>query len=299
LVAIIVLGVCAIVTRNSILEAFYITRLDRKNFTRALEAADALLRVGTIKSLDRLLQVYGESIATLNIDESQNEDGIDMLPWRVCEFTKFTRITVDEAFKEYDKSTMALAIACARASLGIVKHEPAVALPLLKRKINDYATEVHVRRLCVVLFGQLVIAHEADAVDFASVARSEDATTRFYLARTLDRIGPEAIDVLPVLIERLEDEEVSIRWEAASAVSNIGEAANAAVPALIRMLEDKNGDTRYWAVRALEGMHARGAPAVHILRKMAKDDEDENIRVDAAKALETIEAGIPDAGSVR
>jgi hypothetical protein len=32
---------------------------------------------------------------------------------------------------------------------------------------------------------------------------------------------------------------------------------------------------------------------------MAKDDEDENIRVDAAKALETIEAAIPDAGSVR
>ena len=65
------------------------------------------------------------------------------------------------------------------------------------------------------------------------------------------KIGPEAKEAVPVLIDALKDENIYVRRRAALVLVKIGPEAKAAVPALIDALKDKDKDVRSNAAEAL------------------------------------------------
>jgi HEAT repeat protein len=94
------------------------------------------------------------------------------------------------------------------------------------------------------------------AVDAApalvQVLWSSDPDLPFVAANALGDIGPEA--VLP-LIQALEDGNERVRWFAAYALGRIGPDAGDAIPALARVLEEeRNHSVREAAAEALEAI---------------------------------------------
>ena len=78
----------------------------------------------------------------------------------------------------------------------------------------------------------------------------EDYDVRQSAAGALGQIGPAAV---PALIQALKrDEDSWVRMLAATALGAIGPDAKAAVPALIQALTDEHDDVRGQAAEALE-----------------------------------------------
>ena len=68
----------------------------------------------------------------------------------------------------------------------------------------------------------------------------QDPEVRQYATRVLAKIGEDAIDAVPALIQTLQDPEEIVRVSAAKALGSIGEGAVDAVPALIPLLQDQD-----------------------------------------------------------
>ena len=82
-----------------------------------------------------------------------------------------------------------------------------------------------------------------------SVRFAENCAVRCFAIETLGAIGKTATDAVPVLIERLRDEDYVVRMRAARALGAIG--AKEAVPALIEGLRDEDSEVRGLAAEAL------------------------------------------------
>ena len=78
-----------------------------------------------------------------------------------------------------------------------------------------------------------------------------DAEDRKHAAETLGKIGPEAKDAIPSLVELLKDPEEVVRKAAARALGQIGWAAKDAVPKLVALLKDTHDYVRQVAARRL------------------------------------------------
>ena len=76
-----------------------------------------------------------------------------------------------------------------------------------------------------------------------SVRFAEDCSVRCVAIKTLGAIGKTATDAVPVLIERLRDEDFVVRMRAAEALGAIG--AKEAVPGLIESLRDEDSDVAH------------------------------------------------------
>jgi len=86
----------------------------------------------------------------------------------------------------------------------------------------------------------------------ARALHDENAYTRCWAARVLGKIGPQAKEVVPVLIGMLEDKEhgqFGAGAAAARALGNMGPDAKRAVPELVKLLE--NASMRAAAAEAL------------------------------------------------
>lgn len=117
------------------------------------------------------------------------------------------------------------------------------------------------------------------------VLSSSDNEARCQAIETLVRIGPDAKQALPRLINLLSLRQ-SYCWAAlVTAVGRVGE--DAAVPALVELLTDPRVEVRRSAVSALAEMGAEAAIAQVPLAELL-NDEDRRTRELAAKALETI-----------
>jgi HEAT repeat protein len=126
--------------------------------------------------------------------------------------------------------------------------------------------------------------------DLVTLLKDQRQTSeaRWNAARTLAKIGPDAVGGLDALIESLDDEEWIIREHSAEAIGDLGEGAAAkAVPALTAMLSDPVARVRRDAVRSLGYFGTLSRGAVPEIKKLL-DDEDEKVRKAAATALMSI-----------
>ncbi len=103
------------------------------------------------------------------------------------------------------------------------------------------------------------IGEDATPSLIKSVRFAEDSAVRCVAIEALGAIKTTAKDAVPVLIERLRDEEAVVRMRAARALGEMG--AKKAVPALIESLRDEDSDVRGLAAEALGviGPAAKGA----------------------------------------
>jgi HEAT repeat protein len=75
---------------------------------------------------------------------------------------------------------------------------------------------------------------------------------RIHAGLLLGRMGPEASEAVPTLLELLHDESVQNRKLAAWTLGNIGQGVVEAVPALLVAVRDSNEGVRMMAREALE-----------------------------------------------
>ena len=113
---------------------------------------------------------------------------------------------------------------------------------------------------------------------------SRTADARWNAARTIGKIGPPAVETVPILIEMTKDKEATVRGNAAEAIGDIGPKAAAGVPALIDVLDDPAHRVRHHAVRSL-GYIGKGAKeSVPHIRPLL-DDPEPSVKEEAVKAL--------------
>ena len=154
-----------------------------------------------------------------------------------------------------------------------------------------------------------------------ALKNQDDASARWSAAVALGELGPRGREVVPALMEALDDIDDTVRWAAAVALGKIGPAASEAVRALAAVLSDPSDPViRRHAATALGhlGPAARaaipgligafrirevdvreevadalvriGASAVPALLE-ALNDDDERVRFEAADALTRIGVG--------
>ena len=118
--------------------------------------------------------------------------------------------------------------------------------------------------------------------------KRQSTEIRWNAARTMAKIGPDAIDGLDALIDALGDQDWLIREHSAEAIGELGDAAAAkGVPALRHALSDPNARVRRDAVRSLGHFGESARDAVPEITTLL-DDEEEPVRKAAATALTAI-----------
>ena len=91
--------------------------------------------------------------------------------------------------------------------------------------------------------------------------RSPDDVKRIHAGLLLGRMGPEAREAVPSLLELLQDASVRNRKLAAWTLGSIGRGAVEAVPALLVAVQDTNEEVRKMAREALEQIGPSGSQA--------------------------------------
>src|SRR5947209_8398898 len=89
--------------------------------------------------------------------------------------------------------------------------------------------------------------------------KDPDANMRFWAARSLGQLGPEAADAVPDLIAALKDDSPMVRGGAAYALGDIGPPAATAIPALEQTARDPDKKVREGAVYALRRLKPKPA----------------------------------------
>lgn len=97
-----------------------------------------------------------------------------------------------------------------------------------------------------------------------------DPRVRKLAADTLGSLGPKGAAAVPVLINRIgEDEDPVVRMSCALALAQMGEASRSAVPALIKLLESEPAGGRRAVIFALGNLGPVAADALPLLRREA------------------------------
>jgi HEAT repeat protein len=96
--------------------------------------------------------------------------------------------------------------------------------------------------------------------DLAALAHSEDPATRIHAVHELPGRagGPDA--AVPVLVEKLKDENVYVRRDAARALGQFGPSAAGAVSHLRALLRDRESSVRRAAAQALGQIDPTAVP---------------------------------------
>jgi len=103
----------------------------------------------------------------------------------------------------------------------------------------------------------------------------------------LEVIGGDSPEVVPMLVDLLEDRQERVRGVSAEVLGNIGVRAKIAVPALTQRLVAESGPVRLAAIRALGKIGSAAKEAVPVLERLLRD-EHEYVRNDIAEALRKI-----------
>jgi hypothetical protein len=135
----------------------------------------------------------------------------------------------------------------------------------------------------------LIVQGGRDAIPVLTALLRDSATPRVRqnAACALGKIGPEAHEAVPALIEALEDPYAEVRDASACALGAIGPAAHRAVLALISSLRDQDAQVCRSAAAALGGIGPDAAGAVPALVETLSD-KNQLVRAAAAYALEPI-----------
>src|ERR1019366_2237679 len=114
--------------------------------------------------------------------------------------------------------------------------------------------------------------------------KDEEPFVRRFALRAIAKIGPKAKDAIPVLVKALDDENKFIRRDAAHALTYLGPAA---VPALIDSLKDSKGQVRMDILNFIPEMGEDAKPALPALSKLL-GDSDSFVAYRVRRAMEDI-----------
>jgi HEAT repeat protein len=160
------------------------------------------------------------------------------------------------------------------------------AVPALIRKLTDGDTDTR-----QPVLGELGKIGRWAVPGLISILKNDEPVVRQYAAMALARIGPEAENAVPTLIEVLEERnnDTEVRRLVATALGMIGPNAKAGISVLTNRLQDReeDGEVRGAAAQALGMIGPEAKVAVPALIESLKDN-DSRIRGFALAALERI-----------
>ncbi len=175
----------------------------------------------------------------------------------------------------------------AAAALGEMGSKAQAATPILLVALKDPT----MRHAAARTLGQIGSkSPEAIAVLIEILKNDPTNEIRRSAASALGNFGPAAKDAIPVLREELKGEPKRGWWLAADTLGKIGDED--VVPILIEALENRDGDIRRASMRALGNLGTLAQPAIATLEKAREEDSFDYNRTAAAEALLKIEKAI-------
>jgi HEAT repeat protein len=141
-----------------------------------------------------------------------------------------------------------------------------------------------VRLNCAMLLEKLVLDDKALAPGLAVGLKDPADQIRKISAEKLAQLGPAAVDVLPDLLQVLEDKNAMVRDAGIQAIRNVGRNA---VPKLIELFKEKDAVTRQNAVMILGELGKIAKDSLPDIARMT-NDPDEGVRRAAVTALEKL-----------
>ncbi len=160
------------------------------------------------------------------------------------------------------------------------------AVPALIEAWSDEDAAIrHGVRKALHQIGPIVLSDVIDALQHDQPAVRFEAAS--WLSGPANQRQRLIADIVPPLIEAVNDSESSVRLRAVQALSLMRETAHAAVPALIETLKDPEAYVSEWAAFALEAIGACAGTAVPALTEALLDD-DSGVRDAASQALDRI-----------
>ncbi len=228
------------------------------------KSKDVEVRRGVIDSLGRLLRVR-EDEEPPEVPAGLGERAVDLMRAGLTDDSTDARENAAEAL----------------AALG---PSAAPAVPDLVKALKD--ENEYVRWEVAGALGSIGDKASTAVPPLLAALAAEDPDNEYArreFIEALGDIGADAENVVPVLIAQLEDSEVA--WTAIDALGNFGAAAAAAVPKLLPHLEHADEYHRGVTADTLGEIGPKSAPALEDLLRLASEDEDEDVRSRAARAL--------------
>lgn len=172
----------------------------------------------------------------------------------------------------------------AASALGGLGPKARIAEPQLLAALKQPA----LRNTAAYALGQIgANSPEAVAALIDLLKNDPEREARRSAAAALGALGPAAKPAIPALRAALQGDGKGGWWVVADALGKIGGAE--VVPVLIEALENPDDDVRRTATRALGNLGALARPALTALEKVRADDPREINRTAAAEALRKIE----------
>jgi HEAT repeat protein len=158
------------------------------------------------------------------------------------------------------------------------------ALPLVIAAHQDESMDVQ-----VASFKVLIKAGKTAVPPLTKELTHPDANRRAFAALVLERIGPDAAEALPALVEvGSKDNDPEARQQAIKAMGQVGANDEKLVLSpLIAFLDDGDADIRHSAVVALGFLGPRAKAAVKGLSKRLKDSSIK-VRLEVTEVLEKL-----------
>ncbi len=166
---------------------------------------------------------------------------------------------------------------------------PAAVAPLVEalgQSTGDSTQDWWTRDNAAFVLGDIGPAAKAGVLELVALLDSKRAEIRRWAANVLGKIGPDAYEAVPKLLDCLKDE--AIRGRAVEALGEIGADATDVVPALIELLKDENNSVQRSAIVCLGNFGGAAREAVPLLFPLLKA-EDKTMREVAAWAPREIE----------
>ena len=164
--------------------------------------------------------------------------------------------------------------------LGLLGESAAEAVPYLIQALHDGYEPVRLNAAYT-----LGAIGEPAVPQLIEVLGDENGPTRRMAAYALAAVGAPAV---PALSEALQHTKDAVRIEASYALAQIGSSAKSAIPALMERAKDECVEVRRYLAEAFGSLGATAAPAVPDLTDMVADDDDKQVRFEAALALAQI-----------
>jgi HEAT repeat protein len=97
------------------------------------------------------------------------------------------------------------------------------------------------------------------------------------------------LDVIPLLIKAIDDENREVALSAMYAVSVLGVRAKDAIPAIVKRFKDPDDGVRRYAIGLTDRFGPASEAAIPALKEALKDEE-ESVQLEAKRALAAIES---------
>jgi HEAT repeat protein len=181
---------------------------------------------------------------------------------------------------KYSKNEQIKVIAI--ASLGKIGVKAVPAIPVLSKSLTDESEDVRI--ITVDSLEKIGLSSIPSLIK--ALQTNDNWIVRYISVNALSRIANQnqklaSRQIIPILVNALEDEDLYVKSEAADA---LGEMGKNAVPYLINGLQHKNAYVRQKSADALRKIGADAKAAIPALKKRLRD-ENKEVRLVARSAI--------------